>query len=80
MRVVLNGRPRDVAALTVSELIAEVAPSGRVAVELNLQLIPRRLWDQTPLTENDSLEVVQMVGGGAASGCAEYPGTSARCR
>lgn len=36
----------------------------RVAVEVNLNIIPRRLHDETKLKENDKVEVVSFVGGG----------------
>jgi sulfur carrier protein len=36
----------------------------KIAVELNEQIIPKRLYRETLLQENDSLEVVQAIGGG----------------
>jgi thiamine biosynthesis protein ThiS len=52
--------------LTVTALLAELAlKSDRVAVELNRDLLPRDRWDKTQLNDNDKLEIVHFVGGGA---------------
>lgn len=66
MKVIVNGEPREVApTLTVAELLRqlEVSPRG-VAVEVNLQVIPRSQHEQYRLTEGDRLEIVTLVGGG----------------
>ena len=36
----------------------------RVAVELNLEIVPRARWEATTLKDGDKLEVVHFVGGG----------------
>jgi thiamine biosynthesis protein ThiS len=38
--------------------------SGRVAIEYNLQILPRAKWEATLLAAGDRLEIVQFVGGG----------------
>jgi thiazole synthase len=38
-----------------------------VAVELNLNIVPRDEWLRTALAEGDQLEIVHFVGGGSAS-------------
>jgi sulfur carrier protein len=66
VKVIVNGEPREVApTLTVAELLRqlEVSPRG-VAVEVNLQVIPRSQHEQYRLTEGDRLEIVTLVGGG----------------
>ena len=51
--------------MTVSNLIAEMGFSeAMVAVELNLDILPRDSFSSTVLKENDCLEVVRFVGGG----------------
>lgn len=51
--------------MTVSNLIAEMGFSeAMVAVELNLDILPRDSFSSTVLKENDSIEVVRFVGGG----------------
>lgn len=66
MTIMLNGESRDVApGTTVSELLGEldVLPK-HVAVEVNLELVPRARHAEHRLHENDRLEVVTLVGGG----------------
>ena len=51
--------------MTVSNLIAEMGFSeAMVAVELNLDILPRDSFSSTVLKENDGIEVVRFVGGG----------------
>lgn len=51
--------------MTVNELVAEMGFSeAMVAVELNLDILPRDSFSSTVLKENDCIEVVRFVGGG----------------
>lgn len=66
MKLIVNGELREVASpLTVAELLRqlEVSPRG-VAVEVNLQVIPRSQHAEYRLSEGDRLEIVTLVGGG----------------
>lgn len=65
MRIQVNGEPREVAAATVLALVEELGLDARkVAVERNLEIVPRSLHAATPIAEGDRIEVVQFVGGG----------------
>ena len=65
MRIQVNGEPRDVKAATVLALVEELGLDVRkVAVERNLEIVPKSLHGATPLAEGDRIEVVQFVGGG----------------
>lgn len=66
MRIQLNGEPYDGAeAMTVTELLKELEiTSARVAVELNLDILPKDEYATTRLKDGDRLEVVHFVGGG----------------
>ncbi len=66
MQIVLNGEPRvGVAARDLQALVAELGLDARkVAVERNLEIVPRSLYGATPLVEGDRIELVQFVGGG----------------
>ena len=66
MRIEVNGEVRVIAAGTsVRELLEALdLGSDRVAVELNGELVPRRLHGETRLAEGDRIEVVTLVGGG----------------
>ena len=62
----LNGESREVPEdLALGALLVWLnLPADRVAVERNLEIVPRRLWEATPIQAGDRLEVVQFVGGG----------------
>lgn len=66
MQITLNGEPRTVAdAITVAELIEELNLSGRrLAIEVNLDIIPRSQHQQVQLKNDDTVEVVHAIGGG----------------
>ena len=64
--VQLNGELREVPeGLTLAALIEWLKlPGDRVAVERNLEIVPRARWNVTPIQAGDRLEVVHLVGGG----------------
>lgn len=65
MQITLNGEPRETKATTLAELVAELSlDPNKVAIERNLEIVPRSLHAGTPVTEGDRLEIVQFVGGG----------------
>jgi thiamine biosynthesis protein ThiS len=65
MRVQVNGELREVAATTILTLVEELGLDVRkVAVERNLEIVPRSLHATTALAEGDRIELVQFVGGG----------------
>jgi thiamine biosynthesis protein ThiS len=65
VKIVLNGEDREVAATTVTALIDEIGLDGRkVAVERNLEIVPRSQYLATALDDGDRLEIVHFVGGG----------------
>ena len=37
---------------------------GRVAIEYNLEILPKTKWEETCVAPGDRLEIVQFVGGG----------------
>jgi thiamine biosynthesis protein ThiS len=66
MTVTINGERRDIPdGLNVAALLDHLGmPAGRVAVERNLDILPRACWQQTTVESNDSFEIVHFVGGG----------------
>ncbi len=63
--VKVNGEMMDMDGKTVAELLEAVdAGSQRVAVELNMDIVPRASYGETLLKDGDSVEVVRFVGGG----------------
>ena len=64
-QIQLNGEPRQVSAATILALVEELSLDPRkVAVERNLEIVPRSLHAVTALAEGDRIELVQFVGGG----------------
>lgn len=65
MRIEVNGEVRETAAATILALVQELSLDPRkVAVERNLEIVPRSLHGETALVEGDKIELVQFVGGG----------------
>ncbi len=66
MQITFNGEKRRIAAgTTVAALLAELQLNPRyLAVELNLDVVPRARHGAQLLQDGDRLEVVTLVGGG----------------
>jgi sulfur carrier protein len=66
MLVNINGDPREVSdGLTVSTLLDFLEMrNDRVAIEYNLNILPRAMWNETKVQPNDNFEIVHFVGGG----------------
>jgi thiamine biosynthesis protein ThiS len=64
--IYLNGEPRDVPeSITLAGLLKFLSlPEDQIAVERNLEIVPRADWGKTPVNAGDRLEVVHFVGGG----------------
>ena len=69
MQLQINGELRSFPEkLSLSELIVQLGmKQDRVAVELNLEIVPRGNWEATVLKDGDRLEIVHFVGGGSAN-------------
>lgn len=64
--IIVNGENRQIAeGATVDDLLRELAlPPGRVAIERNLEILPRPQWAATRIQPQDRYEIVHFVGGG----------------
>jgi len=64
--ITVNGENRAAnAESTVVDLLSELGlNAGRVAIERNLEILPRPKWQETRLAAGDRYEIVQFVGGG----------------
>ena len=67
MQLHINGEQREFSdGMTVAALVAQLGMKpDRVAVELNMEIVPRATWDTVTLKDGDKLEVVHFVGGGS---------------
>lgn len=66
MNVRINGEQREIPdGLTVTALLDHLGMApDRVAIERNLDILPRANWQNTAVEPNDSFEIVHFVGGG----------------
>ena len=66
MELIINGQPHQTAeATTVAQLLDDLGLKGKfVAVEVNLELVPRQQHASHWLAAGDRLEIVTLVGGG----------------
>jgi len=67
MLVYVNGESRELSGSpSLSDLITQLElPATRIAVELNREVVRRNDWSGTILHEDDRVEIVHFVGGGA---------------
>jgi thiamine biosynthesis protein ThiS len=66
IEITVNGEARQIdQGARVTDLIKqlELTPE-RLAIELNLSILPRAKWAETELRPGDRLEIVHFVGGG----------------
>ena len=66
VRVTVNGESRELDAdLSVAELLGSLRLSaGRIAVEINEEVVPRDAYAARRLAAGDRIEIVHFVGGG----------------
>ena len=66
MRLTINGEAKDViGAATLEALVSLLGLDKRkLAVERNLEIVPRSLYAATALADGDRIEIVAFVGGG----------------
>ena len=66
MQVYINAEARDYPQQTTLTQLVELLNLNlsKVAMEVNLTIIPRSLYPQTVLNAGDRVEIVQFMGGG----------------
>ncbi|MCA9077142.1 MAG: sulfur carrier protein ThiS [Planctomycetaceae bacterium] len=66
MKVILNGEETEVpVGQSVSDLLDTLSIRTKgIAVELNLEIVPRAEYAACLLSDGDHLEIVTLVGGG----------------
>jgi thiamine biosynthesis protein ThiS len=67
MRVFVNGVSQELSGTpSLADFITQLElPAARIAVELNREVVRRNDWSGTMLNEDDRVEIVHFVGGGA---------------
>ncbi len=66
IRLTVNGAMRDLAqGQTVLDLLADIGLAARkVAVERNLEIVPRSQYATIRIADGDAIEIVHFIGGG----------------
>lgn len=66
MRVRINGGDIDISGATTVEGLLDTLGIQRcgIAVELNREVVPKRLLSATAVKDGDVIEIIRMVGGG----------------
>jgi len=66
MKLQINGAEKEFSSpMSLAGLVDSLGmKAGRVAVELNRNIVPREQWAATGLVDGDRLEIVHFVGGG----------------
>lgn len=64
--VTVNGEARDIAPGTSVQglLVLLALEPTKIAVERNLEIVPKSQYEATVLCDGDRIEIVQFVGGG----------------
>jgi thiazole synthase len=62
----VNGEPRQVSGgISIAAMLAEIGLDPRkVAVERNLEIVPRATLGEVRVADGDAFEIVRFVGGG----------------
>ncbi len=66
LEITLNGSVHELAtSISVAALVESLGlNAAKVAVERNLEIVPRSVYDRTMIECGDRLEIVQFIGGG----------------
>ncbi|KIC40886.1 MAG: sulfur carrier protein ThiS [Ruegeria sp.] len=64
MKIILNGEPRVVQAMTLTDLLTECGLTGRVATAVNEEFVASSLRMSCRLKDGDRVEVLSPMQGG----------------
>ncbi|OGT83034.1 MAG: thiamine biosynthesis protein ThiS [Gammaproteobacteria bacterium RIFCSPLOWO2_12_FULL_52_10] len=68
MLVIINGVETELAdTVTVANLLKQLELTGRIAVELNKQIVPRSEFESRLINNGDMIEIVHAIGGGQST-------------
>ena len=67
MKIHVNGEDRHfVAPLSIAGLLTDLGVAvGKVAIERNLEIVPKSAYETIELSDGDRIEIVHFIGGGA---------------
>ncbi len=66
IKIKLNGRVKEIPEnLKIQNLISELKiPLKKVAIELNQEILDKKILNKIKLKRNDKIEIVHFIGGG----------------
>ncbi len=66
MKIQLNGESRNIPDDSTAQTLVDLLELNgkRLAMELNREIVPRSVYADTPLHEDDQIEIVHAIGGG----------------
>jgi len=65
MLVTINGEQTTLDDVkTLAGLVEQLKIEGRIAVEVNLEIVPRSQFNQFVINDGDVIEIVRAIGGG----------------
>ena len=66
MKIIVNGKDKQVTdGYTAAELVEAMGLTGkRIAMEVNLEIVPRSTYSEFVFKTDDRVEIVHAVGGG----------------
>jgi sulfur carrier protein len=66
MKIILNGHEQEIdAPVTLADVLDGAGYAGRrIAVEVNLEIVPRSRYAEHPIAAGDRIEIVHAIGGG----------------
>jgi thiamine biosynthesis protein ThiS len=66
MHITINGEKKEISAnITFAELLLGLGiDSRKIAVERNMNLVPRTKYAEATLHDGDEIEIINFVGGG----------------
>lgn len=66
MQLIINGETKESHAKTIKALLDELGIESKVmAAAVNMNVVKKELWESYELAQNDKVEFLQFVGGGA---------------
>ena len=66
MKIIVNGEQREISeGMTAAELVKDMEITAkRIAMEVNLDIVPRSQYAEHKFKAGDKVEIVHAVGGG----------------
>ena len=65
MKITVNGKEENIEVKTISDFISSKGLDRKaIIVEYNMKIAKKATWNKVELKEGDSLEILNIVGGG----------------